>query len=226
MSSKNSFEEELQGLYTRYRRKHLKDQLDDLAAKMEETLFHKAVGEAFFDEQITIEEDVKQTVEDAVSDLEAENYDKIEEELEDVKQDIERAETVVDNRIQELRINREDTVTAMRRLNERVERVDSSQVQALESLLDNWDWRAQVYTGDAETFEEYRNEAQDFGEDMARVFDQLKEDLFGEYSDTELRPLVDKLLDDDRLRLADLSETERKQLAESDLADHIELKLS
>lgn len=114
----------------------------------------------------------------------------------------------------------------MSRLNDRVERADDAQLTALESLLEDWDWRPQVYTDEADALPERRAAASEYGAEMDGVYDELKDDLFGVYRGTELRPLVDSLLDDDRLTLAKLSEKELEQLAESDLAEYVELSLS
>lgn len=226
MSNSDSFEAQLEQMYERYRRAHLRERLGDLAESMEETLLHQAVAKSFFDETIAIDSDIKQSVQDVSAELDAENYDRVENQLDTLEQDIASAETHVSNRVQELRIDREDTVTAMRRLNGRVNRVDSSQVQALESLLSEWDWKPHVYSDDLDSFTQRRSAAVQYGEDMAHIYDQLQTDLFGRYNGTDLRRLVDKLLDKDRLRLGDLSEAERQQLAESDLTDYVELKLS
>lgn len=225
-AEEETFEERLEGMYEQYRRQHLQDELDSLATTMEETLLQQAIAEGFFGESIEIDEDVKGAVEDAVRKLEAGDYDEVERELDSLSEQISRTETSVTNRIQQLRINRQDTVSGMRRLNERVERVDGTQLQALESLLEDWNWKPQVYMESNETFEDRREEAIQYGKDMAEVYEILKEDLFGVYDGTELRPIVDKLLDDERLRLGKLSEEERRQLIESNLASYIELKLS
>lgn len=226
MSTEDTFEQQLEQMYQRYRREHLRDRLDALAQDMEETLLHKAVAKSFFGEDIHIDSDVKQSVASIADELAAENYELVEQELDEVEREINRVETRVTNRIQELRIDREETVSAMRRLNERVERVDPTQVESLESLLDEWDWKPQVYLEGNDTFEQRHTEAIEYGEDMQFIFEMLKDELFGAYDGTELRPIVDKLLDDERLRLGHLSETERQQLANSDLSEYVELKLS
>jgi hypothetical protein len=213
-------------MYERYRRQHLEDRLENLATTMEETLLQQTIAETFFETTTEIDEEIKSTVERTTEKLENGEYDAVEQELDDVAERVERAETHVTNEIQQLRINRQDIATAMRRLNERVERVDAAQLQALESLLEDWKWKQDIYDDTNETFKQRRDAAVQFGENMKFVFQTLKQDLFGPYEDTKLEPLVDKLLDDDRLRLGALSLEERRQLADSDLADYIELKLS
>ncbi|QSG02814.1 hypothetical protein [Natranaeroarchaeum sulfidigenes] len=221
-----TFEEHLQGMYYRYRQQHLEERLEELAQTMEETLLQRALTKAFFNESIDIDEDAKTAVQETVEKLEAGRYDEVDKELDSLAKTVEQSETQVTNQIQQLRIDRQDTISAMRRLNERVERVDQSQLSTLESLLNGWEWKSQVYIETNDTFEEHRQEAREYGNDMAAIFEDLKDQLFGAYDDTELRPLVRRLLDKDRLRLDELTEEERRQLAESDLADHVELKLS
>lgn len=216
----------LDSMYDRYRRQHLEDELEMLAAKMEETLLQQTITETFFGESIEVDDDVKAVVETTAKKLEEENYDEVEAELDALSERIDRAETHVTNQIQEFRIDRQDTATAMRRLNERVERVDDAQLQALESLLEDWNWKQDVYDDSNETFTAREQAAAQYGEHMKFVFDTLKDELFGPYEGTELRPLVDSLLDKNRLRLGDLTSEEREQLAESELANYIELKLS
>jgi len=220
-----TFEDRLASMYDRYRRQHLEDELDALATTMEETLLQQRVAETFFEATIDIDGDVKADVEATVDKLEAEEYDAVEEDLDELAREVERAETHVTNRIQQLRLDRRDTATAMRRLNERVERVDPTQLQALEDLLGDWNWRGDIYEGN-ETFESRREAAAEYGESMKFIFESLKDDLFGPYQGTELKPLVDDLLDEEPLRLGNLTEKERGQLADSDLADYVELRLS
>ncbi len=218
-------------MYQRYRRQGLEDELEEIAQKMEDTLLQQALADGFFDETLEIDREAKGAVSETLdtlqrADRDEGDYDAVEEQVEALRERVENEETRIANKIQQLRIKRQEKVSGMRRLNERVERADSTQLKALETLLEDWNWKTHVYSEDVDTYEQRREEALQYGEDMSFVFTQLKNDLFGVYDGTELRPLVDKLLDDDRLILAALSETERQQLAESDLGEYIELKLS
>jgi len=213
-------------MYDGYRHQYLEGELEALATTMEETLLQQEIAETFFEESIEIDDEVKLTVREAVRKVETGDYENVESELDELSDRVERAETHVTNEIQQLRIDRQDTATAMRRLNERVERVDPSQLRALESLLEEWNWKQDVYDGSNESFDDRLRAATQYGEDMKYVFETLKDDLFAPYQDTEIRSLVEKLLDDDRLRLGELTSEERRQLADSELAEYVELKLS
>jgi hypothetical protein len=220
------FQDQLKSIYEQHRHRSLESRLDDIAETMEETLLQQTIAEAFFEESIEIDSDVKRAVEGARETLDSEEYEELEDELANLSTQIERAEAHVTNRIQNLRIDRQDTASAMKRLNERVERVDEAQLDALLSLLEDWNWKQDVYRESNETFVDRREAAEQYGSDMKFIFETLKDELFGPYRGTKVEPLVDKLLDDDRFRLSDLSAEQRKQLVESDLADYIELKLS
>lgn len=221
-----SFQDRVEDIYKQYRHRSLESTLDDLAETMEETLLQQTIAEAFFEESIDIDGDVKRAVESARETLESGDYDDLDDELTDLSTQIERAEAHVTNRIQNLRIDRQDTAAAMRKLNERVERVDSSQLLALESLLEDWNWKQDIYQESNETFADRRKAADRYGSDMKLVFETLKDELFGPYKGTKLEPLVDELLNDDPFRLSKLTAEQRRQLVKSDLADYIELRLS
>jgi uncharacterized phage infection (PIP) family protein YhgE len=231
-SNTDSFEDRLDRMYQRYRRQGLEDELEEIAQMMEDTLLQQALAEGFFDEKLQVDREAKNAVSETLDALRLadrgndQEYDAVEERVDELRERVEAEETRISNRIQQLRIERQETVSGMRRLNERVERADSARIEALETLLENWDWKTHVYSEGADTYEKRREEAFQYGEDMSLVFDQLKTDLFGVYDGTELRPLVDKLLDDERLTLGSLTETEREQLAQSDLGEYLELKLS
>lgn len=224
--SSSRFETELQDMYEQYRRKRLKSKLDELAETMEATILQCGLAQSFFDADVAIDESAKGEVQATLELLERSEYDTVENRLPSLETAVEDEATSVQNRVQELRLQRLSTVQAMNRLNNRVDRADSAQLTALESLLEDWNWRPQVYTDEAETLAERRTAAREYGTEMDEVYDELKDDLFGTYEGTELRPLVDSLLDDDRLTLAKLSEAEIEQLAESDLAEYVELSLS
>lgn len=225
-TSASQFEKELQDMYEQYRRKQLKTKLNDLADTMEDTILQCSLAQSFFDAEVTIDESAKSEVQETIELLDQSKYDAVENRLSALEQSVTHEKTAVQNRVQELRLERLSTVQAMSRLNNRVERVDGARLEALASLLEDWDWRPHVYTDEAESLEKLQTTAREYGAEMDEVYEELKDDLFGVYEGTELRPLVDSLLDEDRLTLENLSETEVKQLADSDLAPYIELKLS
>jgi hypothetical protein len=225
-STDYTFEYRLNKMYERYRRRSLASDLDDIAGTMQETILQRDLARAFFDKGVGIDRDTKHSVADLVESLRAEEYETVEKELPSVSKLIEKQAVEVGNAIQMLRLKRLDTVRAMHRLNNRIKQVDSSRIEILEELLDDWNWRQHIGSDPAEPLSERRSKAESYGEEMAQLFDQLQKEIFGPYENTEMWPIVESLLNDDRLTFATLSADEREKIAESELAEHIELFLS
>lgn len=226
MSNNNeSLEAKLRSVQKQYRRQHLADELDELAETMEETLLQRELASAFFDENVEVDTSARQSVREVMNMLEEGEYEAIEERLAKLESEVESAETTVQNRIQELRLKHNSTVTAMQRLNDRVERVDELRLRALGGLLDDWRWKEHVYPEDDVEFETLAQNAREYGREMRDAFDELQEALFGHYP-PDIRSLIERMIDDERLSYADLEPEQRTLLAESDIGEYIELTLS
>lgn len=218
-----TFQEQLEAIYEQRRRQGLEAELDNLADTMEETILERVLAEAFFETTIEISPDAKQAVEETRQLLEQNNYDALAERLPETRDAVETQHREVTNRIHQARIDVHNTVKGMIRLNQRVEREDESRLEALDVLLDDWNWEAHI---EGDSIDERKNAAQEYGLSMRQSLDDAKSTLFGPYRDTPLDELVDRLLDDERLTLAALSEEELRRLYESDLADYLEVTLS
>jgi hypothetical protein len=220
-----SLEDQLEDVVEQLRRRHVEDQLEDIAETMEETILQRAVAKAFFDEDVPVSSEAKERVSAVQSLLDEGKYDRVEAELDELERIVESTETTVGNRIQELRLNYSSTVDAMERLNQRVERVNTAVLEALSKLLKDWRWRDNVYLTDDAELPKLIGNAEQYGKEMRSAFEELKQELFGHYPE-EIRNLVYEMIDDERLTYADLTTTQRQQLAESDLNEFIELTLS
>lgn len=224
-TNSESLEARLKSVQEQYRRQHLADELDELAETMEETLLQRELASAFFDERVDIDTSVRRSVGEVMDLLEREEYGTIEDRLKTLESEVESAETTVQNRIQELRLKHDSTVTAMQRLNDRVERVDEFRLRALGGLLNDWRWKEHVYVDEDAEFKALAQNARAYGQEMREAFDELQEALFGHYP-PEIRSLIERMIDDERLSYADLKPEQRTLLAESDIGEYIELTLS
>jgi type I restriction-modification system DNA methylase subunit len=218
-------QDRLQKVQEEHRRRYLSDELNEIAAVMEETILQRTLAKAFFEEQIELDTDAKERVHEILRLLEQDDYDAVEDRLPNLRDDVDAAEQTVENRIQELRLKHNSTVTAMRRLNDRVDRVSGMRLQALEGLLDDWRWKEHVYRDEDDDLADLKENASEYGDEMRTAFEDLKEELFGLYPE-EIRGLIYRMIDDERLSYADLSDNQRQLLAESDIGDYIELTLS
>ncbi|WP_224333538.1 hypothetical protein [Haloprofundus halobius] len=225
MSSK-SFEQRLEKVYKKYQHSELENRLNDVAQTMEETVLQRVLAEEFLHTDIEIDERAKEAVEDAKAHLNDGDLDSLSEEIEELEQMVDEEERKVDNRIQEARISMSKKMNGMQRLNQRVERVSEIKLESIASLLDDWNWKEQVYRNDDAAIETLKDRSREYGSDMRRFYEEAKADLFGPYKDTPLEGIVDGLLDDERFALDDLSDAQLQQLRDSDLEEHVELSLS
>jgi hypothetical protein len=224
--SSSSFQDQLEEVYRGYQHTELKDRLSDVAKTMEETILQRDLAEEFLHTQIEIDDAAKRAVREAEADLDEGNLDSLAEGIDHLEETVRDAERQVENRIHEARIAMSKVMTGMRRLNERVERVDEVKLDSIATLLSDWDWKEQVYRADDADMETLRTRASEYGADMRRFYEEAKQDLFGPYVDTPLEGIVDGLLDDQRFALSDLSDDQLRQLRDSDLEEHVELSLS
>lgn len=220
-----SLQHRLEDVQESHRRRHLSDELNEVAETMEETILQRELAKTFFDEEIQIDPEAKERVAEVLELLDDNDYETVEQRLNTLKTDVEKAETTVENRIQEIRLKHNSTVAAMRRLNDRVNRVSEMRLQALEGLLGDWRWKEHVYLDEDADLDELKRNARQYGEEMQGAFEKLKNELFGAYPE-EIRNLVYRMIDDERLSYSDLTDEQRRLLAESDIEEYIELTLS
>jgi len=222
-ANSSTFQERLETIYEQHRRQGLESELDELAETMEKTILERVLAEEFFQTAVEIDSEAKRAVEEARSLLDQNDYDTLAERLPETRKAVEARQREVNNFVHQERIDVHNTVRGMIRLNQRVERVDQAKLEALDTLLDDWNWEAQI---EGDGIELRKEEAEEYGHFMRRSLEETKDALFGPYRDTPLDELVDRLLDDERLTLAALSEEELHRLYESDLADYLEITLS
>jgi len=219
----STFQERLETIYEQHRQQGLESNLDELAEMMEKTILEQNLAEAFFQTDIKIDSEAKREVRGARSLLEGNNYNALSERLPKVQKAVEGQEREVNNFVHQARIDVRNTVRGMIRLNERVDREDQAKLEALDTFLDDWNWEAQI---GGNTIDERKEEAKEYGQFMRQSLEGAKDTLFGPYRDTPLDDLIDRLLDDERLTLAALSDEELQRLHQSDLADYLEVTLS
>lgn len=225
-SDQSLFEQELGTVHQQYLRQDLEDRLEEVATEMEETMLQAIIARDFLGLAVEVSDEAKEKVREAKGYTDDRDFDALDDVIDDVEDQVSQEARQIENAIQEERTEERDRVRAMRKLNEHVEAADMGKLKALESLLDDWDWKAQVYTDEAEdSFEAKQQEARDVADTMSNALQQVQEDLLGSYSGTTLEDVMDQLLSDDPLYFNDLSEEEREALTGSSLADYLEIRL-
>lgn len=221
-----NFQESLDEVYQQYRHRQLANQLEDIAESMEETILQRILAERFLQTELEIDDEAKEAVTKARKLLQEGQFAELGERIDDLESTVADQKRRISNQIHEARITMNARVKGMKRLNERVDRVSSVKLQAISELLEDWDWRGQVYRDEDFDFETLKERAAEYGEDMRTYFEECREAIFGPYEGTALEEIVDGLLSDERLSLDELSDEEVKQLRDSDLEGHVELSLS
>lgn len=221
-----NFEAQLEDIYQQYRHRQLANRLEDIAETMEETILQRILAERFLQTELEIDDEAKEAVAEARELLEAGEFEELAEGIDELEATVGDQKRRISNQIHEARITMNARVKGMKRLNERVDRVSPVKLQAISELLEDWDWRGQVYRDGGFDFETLKERAAEYGEDMRTYFEESREGIFGPYDGTALEGIVDGLLSDDRLALDELSDEEVEQLRNSDLVGHVELSLS
>jgi len=225
-SDQSLFEQELKTVYKQYLRQDLEDRLEEVATAMEETMLQAIIARDFLNLEVEISDEAKKKVREAKGYADDRDFAALDDVIDDVEDQVNQEARQIENTIQEERTEERDRVRAMRKLNERVEAADMGKLKALESLLDDWDWKAHVYTDEAEnSFEGKQQEARDVADTMSNALQRVQEDLLGSYSGTTLEDVMDQLLSDDPLYFNDLTEEEREALTGSNLADYLKIRL-
>lgn len=224
--STDGFQNQLEAVYQQYQHGELADRLEDIAETMEETILQRVLAEEFLQTDVQVDESAKQAVREAKDYLEKDDFEALEDEIDEVEYTVEEQEREVNNRIQEERIRMSNKMAGMQRLNERVDRVNEAKMNAIAGLLDDWHWKEQVYRDDDANINSLKKRARDYGSDMRTFYEEAKEDLFGPYRGTPLESIVDGLLDDERFALDALSDEQMSLLRDSDLEEYVGLSLS
>jgi hypothetical protein len=225
-SDQSLFEQELETVHQQYLRQDLEDRLEEIATEMEETMLQAIIAKDFLSLEVEVSDEAKENVREAREYVDDRDFDALDDVIEDVEDQVSQEARQIENTIQEERTEERDRVRAMRKLNEHVEAADMAKLKALESLLDDWDWKAHVYTDEADdSFEVKQQEARDVAATMSNALQQVQEDLLGSYSGTILEDVMDQLLSDDTLYFNSLTEEEREALTGSNLADYLEIRL-
>jgi len=223
---RSGFEQQLETMHQQHLRQDLEDRLEDLADDMEETVLQAIIARDFLELDVAISDEAKAKVQEAKEYADNRGIEALDEIIDDLEDQVDEEARTVENPIQDERSDERDRVTAMRELNEHVEAADAGKLEALETLLSDWNWKAQVYTDEVgESFEAKQQSAHEFTQTMSSSLTEVREALLGNYSGTTLAPVINQLLGDDPFHYTDLTGEEKEALDGSKLADYVELRL-
>lgn len=226
-AEQSSFEAQLETIHKQHLRKDLEEELEDAAETMEETILQTIIADEFLGLEISVSDEVRDQVATAQDCVASRDFDALEDMIDDLVANVESEARTIENAIQEQRSENRDRITAMRELNEHVDAADQSKLEALETLLSDWNWKAQVYTEDVDdSFDAKEEAAHEFATTMSQTLSEVQEALLGNYSGTTLGSVVNQLMDDNPLHYTNLTEDEKEALQGSNLEEYIELRLA
>lgn len=227
---KASLMDRLEYVYREYQQRHLYERLDEIATRMEETLLQAAIARELFNAEISVNDSAQSEVEKMRAALEEMTEDAREAEspvtenrLDNVEEAINSEADRIETRIHKLRTQQVSTVIAMRRLNEELNLADDTRLKALSTLLDEWEWEAQL--GGSDDFASKREAAVDFARDMRQVLEEAQEEIGAGFEGEEIEELANTLLAGKPLTLDALDGHERDALAESKLSEYLTVSL-
>lgn len=217
----------LDRVHSQYQQQHIYAQLEEIADILERTMLQTVIASELLGTDVSISDEAKSRVADARSRLQDETA---EEEIDadytdDLEEVVDEEEARVENEIHNARVQQAKTAEAMKRLNDELELVDQARLAGLVTLLQDWNWESQVYIDEATTYEERQKEAEAFGTEMREVFDEARAQIGDEFEGTTIESLVETLLASESLTVSKLDSKEWQALAESELGNHLAVRL-
>lgn len=220
----------LEYVYREYQQHHLYARLNEIAIRMEETLLQVAIARELFDADLAVSDAAKNEIEEMRAALEEATEDAgeaespvTEERLDDIEQAVNDEANRIETRIHELRTQQASTVSAMRKLNEELNLANNTRLEALATLLGEWEWEVEVE--EADDFASKREAALEFAGDMRQVLEAAREEFGAGFRGEEIKGLADTLLAGEPLTLDELDGGERDALAESKLGKYLTVSL-
>jgi len=216
---------QLERVYRQYQQAHLYEAMDDIARETERQLLQKRIANILLGTELEISPDTKNSVETAQQKLGTDDLDALEQQIEATKEEVESERSEINKRIQESRVELHNTVEALTKLNKEIGFTDSEELGSLEELLDSWAWESEIEWDDTNSTDDRLGNAEEFARRKREVFDEASDAIGEEFRESEVEDLINSLLTDGGIRLTELSPDERQVLAQSDIANHIELSL-
>lgn len=216
---------QLEGVYRQYQQAHLYEAMDDMAGEMERQLLQKRIANILLGTEIEIRSDTRDTVENAQQKLGTDDLDALEQQIEATKEEVGTERSEINKRIQESRVELHNTVEALTKLNKEIGFMDSEELDSLEELLDSWSWESAIEWDDTNCTEDRLRNAEELARRMRETFEEASDAIGEQFEGSEVQTLVTSLLTGGGISLTELDSDQREALAESELADHIELSL-
>lgn len=222
-----SIESRLEAVLSEYQQKHRYTELDKIADKMEGTVLQQRLANTLFEGSIEIDEDAQAEVQEIMEYVERGDIEYVESgEVASLRQTVTSEEKRITEQIQSLRFDHRKTVRAFVKLNQEVDAVDNDRLNALQSLLEHWDWENMLTVGADASLDEKVDEAVEVGNLMSGIYQEAI-DAFGEaFGNEEVQSQVDTLINGEAIEMDTLTQSQLSSLLDTKVSPYIELSLS
>lgn len=215
----------LKQVQERYRRRSLESRLEDIAEDLRDIKLQVAIMEELFETEVEVDPELVQKVGEARQHAEKNQYDILEEEIGELEKKASSAKNSVGQSLSKKLVSYEDRVNAMVKINKRIEAYNQDSLNGLHSLLAEWNWREAAGIEEVSEFGTQLEECLAFGSDMQKIYQDAKSSIIEPLAEEGIEDVVESILGSEVVYLGELSAEEREKLADSDLGEHLSIKL-
>lgn len=214
----------LRRVHSQYKQRDIQRQLEGAAETLAELYLEKVVYETVLDTTISIDGDLRSTIQEIRSHLEEGDTETVTAQVETLKERVQTFENELEKETSEPLSTYRSNVESMQRLNQRLEVFDTTELESLRSFLEPGDVLSRIDFEDEADLEEKIATAGAVAAEYRTTYDSARMKLFETYLETEYGDKVTMMMSDSPPRLESFDEQELKELYESDLAPYIELR--
>jgi hypothetical protein len=214
----------LRRVHSQYKQRDLQRQLEDTADTLAELYLQKVVYETVLDTTISIDEDLRSTIQEIRSHLEDGDTETVTEQVGTLKERVQAFENELEKEISEPLSTYRSNVNSMQRLNQRLDVFDTAELEGLRRFLEPGDVLSRIDFEEEADLEEKIATAGAVAAEYRTTYDSARTELFETYLETEYGDKVTMMMSDSPPMLESFDEQELDDLYESDLAPYIELR--
>ena len=228
MSSSNNsstIEQNLSEIRDSLQREGLKEELSDAADTLETIVLLQKLDQELYDpeDEHRLSEESVVCIRSVRETLQEGDLDELDSAVTTLEDRLSSEQRAVTQRLSS-KIDKDlNKISAMNRLNDRVEKVDDTRIAALRDQVSdcqNLDFIT------AESLDVKFDEVEREAASIETEFEELQQTIFGDFYGTPLEDSIRRLLDDEALRLDALSMKDIERLKNANFADCLELVLS
>jgi len=218
----SKFESDLEDFYEAHKRSHLNKRLDRAAQLMRETLLISALHHGLFDEPNQPDTEVREVVEELRTHVAANDFDRVEEDIDSVLDQLDEELDNVRSTFRTERHNLLERVSGFKSLNDRIERIEDDRIDTLLRDLQTVEDSLDELDGD---FDSQLTAAEENGEEIAVTVTTIEDELFEPFRGSDIEDVVRDLIRGETLTLTDCDPETYTALRESDLDSYVNLAL-